>query len=286
VLSWRHGGNTRGAGLGPSARALGDAECKPDECSTLGDSKGTCIFAGASSVRSTRANHSRNEGRARSDAESVSIMRLIRANVLLGLAFVALWSCSESDPENIESPDGSAAVATGDGGTCPANLPAADTNCTRIGLVCEYGDEPRHWCRPSATCSASVGDRSTWQLSQDNCPARPESECPASRSSAGGTSCSAEGAWCLYGAGLSCECTNCLWAGGPRCTGALAWHCQQPNSYQGCPAALPLLGSPCDSSALCGYAGLGNLGGPGCGRALVRCIDGLWFGAEEDPCPM
>jgi hypothetical protein len=176
---------------------------------------------------------------------------------------------------------GGAADAAVDGpgaGACPAQMPAASATCSRVGLVCEYGSDPRRECRSYATCMAS-GAILVWQLQTMTCQPLPPATCPATRASADGQPCTPKGAYCSYDMGLTCQCTDCL--GGPvaMCTGAPVWRCEAPNMTPGCPMAQPALGSPCASEGkLCTYH---------CGKAGgSQCTKGVWVGTQGGPCPI
>ncbi len=139
--------------------------------------------------------------------------------------------------------------------------------CTREGLVCSYGDDPRPSCRPTSTCTGGQ-----WQLVTPRCTALP-SDCgsapPVERSS-----CSNEGDLCAYPDGNRCHCTTCLWSGvGCIPEPSPVWHCTPPPSDANCPRTLPNLGQSCTpDGTMCDYDGCGD------GRA-VQCTGGIWVEA-------
>lgn len=180
-----------------------------------------------------------------------------------------------------------AATSGGDGGPvdasldstpatlCPSALPAAGGACPRLGLVCEFGDDPRVSCRPRATCN-SVG----WTLQSPSCPAL--SACPDPGDGAANQACSTMNAQCGYGA-LACTCTNC----GPpypvqRCDGPTTWHCAPAPGADtaACPTPIANLGTPCATeSQLCRYD---------CEGMLARtCEGGIWVSSPQpNQCPI
>jgi hypothetical protein len=162
----------------------------------------------------------------------------------------------------------------GTGGPCPASAPEADSACTREGLVCEYG--PRS-CLVRAEC-----DGGQWaRMAPIDCPEPPTAGCPATRAEAQGTACPGEeGAVCEYDS-LLCSCTTCP-NPYPLCmlVDPPVWACEAPNPDSACPAAQPLLGSPCAmEDQTCDY---------GCEAGRRRlCADGVWTSASAPGgCPV
>ena len=157
---------------------------------------------------------------------------------------------------------------------CPVALPTAGTTCTREGLVCEYGTDPRRDCRPTATCTSG-----RYLLGAVTCPPPPVDTCPATRDLAAGQSCAVMDAYCTYG-DLYCHCTNCP-RNSPLCnpSSPLRWDCDVPNANPQCPAAMPRQGTACAPDGLtCTYA---------CGASNGRtCIGGAWYLASGGPCPV
>lgn len=164
----------------------------------------------------------------------------------------------------------------GGGGVCPASLPAAGASCSREGLVCQYGDDPRIACRPTATCTSG-----SFVVNDPDCPPIAMVMCPATREAAAGQLCTPMDAICAYD-GLACVCTNCEPGPAIMCSGDPTWHCQAPHADPACPAAMPNSGTSCSGTPEgkeCQYdceAGMGR-----------RCEGGVWV--PYDPpggCPI
>jgi hypothetical protein len=147
---------------------------------------------------------------------------------------------------------------------CPAAQPEAKSACSTEGLACEYGDDIRPSCRPRAECTGGV-----WNVLQAKCPALSgpgENGCPTTTTATG--ECSPDGLTCDLGKGESCVCGSCV--GGP-CSLMPHWGCSSPPAA-GCPAAAPLLGSPCTiDGQSCVYGTCGAA--TSAGRV---CAGGLW----------
>jgi len=102
----------------------------------------------------------------------------------------------------------SAAAADGDGGLCPANVPANDTSCPApVATGCAYGQQ-RCFCQRPFGAGADAGR--VWQ-----CYGPPPAEggvadaganCPGARPE-GGMSCSNPGLFCRYTANTLCICS-------------------------------------------------------------------------------
>ena len=156
---------------------------------------------------------------------------------------------------------------------CPPDLSQTSTWPCTEGLTCEYGTDPRPSCRPTATCTGGQ-----WLTTLVKCADLPPVTCPATRDTASGQVCPAEGAYCTY-ADLTCACTNCT--NGPliSCSGDPTWHCAAPNADAACPAGLPRLGATCSTEGkTCTYA---------CGTGNARtCKQGAWYSANGGPCPI
>ncbi len=157
---------------------------------------------------------------------------------------------------------------------CPSAMPAAGGACTRNGLVCAYGDDPRATCRPTATCTGGA-----WTLQPTTCSSLPPVTCPATLTAASGQACSPQDAYCAY-EGVPCRCTNCVFYPVEHCSGPLAWACGTPNAIQGCPAGIPNQGTVCASEGLqCDY---------GCESNMARtCTGGVWVtSSSPGGCPI
>jgi hypothetical protein len=157
---------------------------------------------------------------------------------------------------------------------CPAALPVAGGACSREGLVCAYGDDPRPECRTTASCRSAA-----WQLAASGCAPLPPATCPPSRAAADGQPCAVQDAWCGYD-GLGCHCTNCTEYPVVTCGGQATWKCAAPNADPVCPPAIPNLGGGCaPEGKVCTY---------GCEPNMARrCVGGVWM-ADSAPggCPI
>jgi hypothetical protein len=205
-------------------------------------------------------------------------------NTLVGIEMPTERMDASRTPEVHES-DGSSSVDAarpqvppGDAAAnfiCPPAMPAPNEPCTKVGLVCQYGDDARgDACRDTATCSDNG-----WLTTHHVCPEFPAAKCPATRSDAKDMACTTRFAWCSYDKGLACECTNCS-TGQPfdDCGGPLTWHCQEPNPNSLCPITLPNAGTPCAPDGMsCRYR---------CGPYGAReCQDGIWLRNDGVKCP-
>jgi hypothetical protein len=197
----------------------------------------------------------------------------VRAAPLLLLA-LAVAGCGGRAPgggdAGADGPPGDAAPPS----PCPAAPPAAAGACSREGLVCAYGVDPRPQCRPTATCRGAA-----WELADPGCPLPPPAACPETRAAAADQPCPTQDARCSYD-GLACHCTSCVEYPVVHCGGEAAWRCDAPNPDPACPAALPNLGTGCaPESKMCVY---------GCEPNLARrCVGGVWL-ADTAPggCPI
>lgn len=169
-----------------------------------------------------------------------------------------------------------AAPEGGSGGPCPASLPATGDACSREGLACQYGSDPRGMCRPQAVCASG-----RWSSSTPTCPPiSPPAQCPATRAMADGMSCTTMDQVCAW-EGVGCTCTNCRSFPVGGCGGPLTWHCDAPSTQQGCPAVTPNLGSTCGMEGLtCNYSceAQGIMGSR-------QCTGGVWVGMTSN-CPI
>ncbi|MBW2732767.1 MAG: tail fiber domain-containing protein [Deltaproteobacteria bacterium] len=156
---------------------------------------------------------------------------------------------------------------------CPSMLPMEGALCTREGLICEYGEDPRAQCRTRALCQDG-----SWSIALTGCPPPITAECPATREQAAGELCDVMDAFCDY-EGLICHCTNCFEGPVGGCGGDPTWHCDAPHPDPDCPAVRPLLGSLCaPNDLMCAYdCGAGN------GRI---CVEGAWYETDGGPCPI
>lgn len=202
-----------------------------------------------------------------------------RTTLLLSALALAATACASSTTPSDAgpTPDARATDAGGGGGPCPASEPPSGVPCTRPGLVCAYGDDPRPECRPRVTCTSGAWLHDT---PTPGCDPLPPATCPATREAAQGNLCTPEGAMCSYD-GLACACTRCP-DPYPLCRElpAPVWACDAPNPDAECPAAIPNLGMACaPEGKLCSY---------GCERGMDRqCTGGVWV-EQSSPggCPI
>lgn len=163
--------------------------------------------------------------------------------------------------------------AGGASGACPASPPGS-TTCSRPGLVCQYGDDPRgDECRLRFECAGG-----TWNALPTGCPPIPAAQmCPATRDAAEGTPCNPDGAFCKYG-DLQCHCTACP-PSRPVCGPSTQpmWTCTAPQTTPGCPNAEPNLGTACTTEGVtCNYQ---------CNHQTRVCQGGIWIGKQGFGCP-
>jgi len=184
------------------------------------------------------------------------------------IALGATACTSSTTPSDGGSPPDAPTVDAGGGGggPCPAAEPTAGATCTREGLVCAYGDDPRPQCRPRVTCTTGRWERAT---PVPGCDPLPPATCPATREAAQGNPCTPEGAMCSYD-GLACACTRCP-NPYPLCMDLPApiWACDAPNPDSECPAAIPNLGAACaPEGKFCSYD---------CEANMAReCMGAVW----------
>lgn len=136
---------------------------------------------------------------------------------------------------------------------CPTVQPADGTACSKSGIECEYGDDPRWTCNWIATC-----DGARWSVATTNdawcpTPATNPDACPATFAAAQqGNSCDAPGTPCQYAQGF-CACS---WIDAPPMPDAgqlYDWQCAW-GPAAGCPAKRPRLGTSCNDPSLgCDY---------------------------------
>ena len=175
---------------------------------------------------------------------------------------------------SVDSGSTDSSVDSGAVSPCPVAQPSEGDACTREGLACGYGDDPRVECRPVATCTSAQ-----WTIDTPSCSTLPPVTCPATREAASGADCTPDGAYCDYD-GLACQCTNCTDGPAVMCSGPTVWHCDAPNADPQCPAAIPRLGDACDKPAqMCIY---------GCASGMSRtCTDGVWVSSSSPGgCPV
>lgn len=220
--------------------------------------------------------------------------------LLLFIASALIAACEDDDPAQTQedtqtqdttgnqdtTPSGdSTAQDTGSGDTstgtspCPDEAPTTSSVCPQLGLVCEYGDDPRRACRIRTSCDpgSGVDPNPVWSINDPGCEDPPTATCPASIDDARGQACDTDGAVCSYG-DLACYCTTCP-RGAPVCGIDTTWDCDFPNTAPGCPEAMPRLGDVCDEEELkCTYQ---------CGSGGARtCSGGIWTSSDGGGCPV
>jgi hypothetical protein len=175
-----------------------------------------------------------------------TLARRLSAAALLFAACGGSTSTTPADVDGGSTIDGGGrdGAPSADGGKpvgCPADPPGAGASCTRDGLECEYGTDPRHQCREVATCSSGK-----WEVMAPKCAQIPPTTCPASRAAASGKECSPEAAICVYEDALKCSCTTCP-NPYPICQTLPKpiWSCEAPNEDAACPPARPNFGTTC-----------------------------------------
>ncbi len=184
-------------------------------------------------------------------------------------------------PDGQSGSGGSAGVGPGgppDAGSnlCPAEPPQSGTSCEEpwmstsgVGLVyahCSWGEDPRPFCRTTATCSGETWVVTTPTDARCEQPALGDA-CPTQPATVG-SECTDATVDCWYPQGDHCSCSEC--EGGsqfPICRqiDPPQWACTQPPSD--CPAQIPQAGDSCDvEGASCG---------PDC-ELQVTCEGGVW----------
>ena len=202
--------------------------------------------------------------------------------VVLAVLTLTLAACGGKTENTTDAGvDGDAFDAKPLSNLCPASAPADGASCSKEGLKCEYGSDPRWTCNTIAACSAGH-----WSVGTTNdawCPTpNPNAQaCPATYSDANqhgacndmGTPCHYTEGWCA-----------CMWLGGPPMQDAsmqATWQCTF-DVTPGCPATRPWLGTSCNTpNQECDYGLCGAPTGLSvtCDQTTMTWVDG--FGA---PC--
>ncbi len=157
-----------------------------------------------------------------------------------------------------------------DAGPSPCPASPVTGACTREGLECTYGDDPRASCRTRLSCTGGM-----WQLTSPRCV--PITGCSPAPTS--GAVCANDGDVCVAVDGTRCDCGYCP-HGGPACAPIppAMWFCTPPPANLACPRTMPNLGDPCAATGTsCDYDGCGS------GMA-VQCSGGIWI-PELVACP-
>jgi hypothetical protein len=149
---------------------------------------------------------------------------------------------------------------------CPAAEPPIGSQCTDIGLECEYGTSTNVDCNTILRCTATG-----WRQAAAS-TACVTGMCPAQYSDITvGGSCTPAGEVCDYGQG-TCTCASpsaaVMKPDGGNPSGVPHWSCvpEQPH----CPSPRPKLGTPCSATnATCDY-------GSCTGGIALACTNGVW----------
>lgn len=170
----------------------------------------------------------------------------------------------------------SSTTSTGSGGAepCPASPPMGGADCSPAGRTCEYGDDPRVYCREHFECGGFEQPNVWIEYPAPDCPP-PMGDCPPEPNVSG--VCESDGLVCAYAGGAQCTCSSCL--GGP-CGEVPYWTCV-PGPAAGCPEKAPNTGQSCGPEGLvCNY---GSCSG---GTVAERhCEKGVWVDVPV-PCPV
>lgn len=200
---------------------------------------------------------------------------------LLTLPFLFIFSAGCGSSVVAEQGTGGAGSSTssGSGGTlpCPSAPPSHDALCTGFeGRTCEYGSDPRIYCRTSYTCVDMGAGGARWQdPGGPDCPPPPVGDCPPTPTATG--ECKPDGLVCIYSEGAQCACSSCT--GGP-CGQIAYWACSPPPPTY-CPGQAPNVGQACsEEGVVCNY---GSCSGGTVAKRI--CQDGVWVD-EPVPCPV
>ncbi|MBI5536143.1 MAG: hypothetical protein HY898_25705 [Deltaproteobacteria bacterium] len=170
------------------------------------------------------------------------------------------WNCTQVDCADIPPPMG-----------CPPDVPTGW--CQQPNLQCWYGDDPRPWCRQTATCL-----QGQWSVTAAKCVG-PTSNCPADpKNPPDGVCGNTDPMFCTYGPGYGCDCE---WNGGvPPPDGGpnLQWTCFEPPG-NGCPDVAPNVGQSCNVPA-----GKQCIYGPTCSSYFIECEKGVWVLKGQSAC--
>jgi hypothetical protein len=149
---------------------------------------------------------------------------------------------------------------------CPQTPPTGGTSCPKVGLQCEYGDNPNPDCNDIESCTPTG-----WSYPTPG-PACPAGTCPATYADvAQGQDCSPQGLDCSYTQG-QCNCD----VEPESAKQTPVWLCTTPAS--GCPEPRPDIGTSCTQPNLsCDYGGC-------TGGIDLECTGGIWQ-EEATACP-
>lgn len=144
---------------------------------------------------------------------------------------------------------------------CPTAQPQDGSSCTKEGIACEYGDDPRYTCNWVASCTQGRWSVSTTNSAWCPTPQPNPASCPATHDLAvQGGDCTDIGVPCEYPEGW-CSCID---VGGPPMPDGggpqAMWMCQSSAQFtQGCPSTRPRLGTACaQADVQCSYSPCGS----------------------------
>lgn len=173
----------------------------------------------------------------------------------------------------------SSSSASGGQTPCPVQPPGSGATCSGLeGRTCEYGNDPRIYCRGYFMCVPTGSGEPHWQdAGNPDCPPPPVGDCPPTPTVTG--ECQPDGLICIYSEGAQCACSACT--GGP-CGQTPYWACSLPPPTY-CPGQAPNSGQACseaDEGVVCDY---GSCSGGTVAKRI--CQDGVWVD-EPVPCPV
>jgi len=187
-------------------------------------------------------------------------------------------------PDGGGNPDGGGGPDATPGPDCPAQAPSEGAACSKEGIECEYGGDPRWVCNTVSRCSG--GHWSVGKEGDPSCPTAPVNPppCPGSYAEAQqGGACSPNGTICNYSTSSATQFCTCNVLGGPieLDGGGAVWYCGQPYDPS-CPAERPRVGSSCSVPAVhCSYDVCGLPSG-----LAVDCSEatGTWVTSPGEVC--
>ncbi len=185
---------------------------------------------------------------------------MIRSLSIVCVALMAAACGGISDHPGDDAGGGDSAktdAGPGPGPDCPTTAPDINSTCTKNGIQCEYGNDPRWICNNVAVCSGGHWDYA--DTGDQNCPTPTPSTnsaaCPATFGQ-GQTSCTATGTVCNYSTSSATQFCVCDYLGGPiQEDGGMTayWYCGSGEAT-GCPASRPHIGAACSQPHLdCNY---------------------------------
>jgi hypothetical protein len=155
---------------------------------------------------------------------------------------------------------------------CPSSPPELGEPCSRLGLMCSYGDDPDLMCRVDFQCAGGSWQYRVYGVVLDGhlCAPPPEGWCPPDLPEGYCSPAETGDPLCHYDDGasnLKCYCESLG-------LGSRVWHCFGPPADERCPAEVPQLGSGCSTPGVaCHYRYPCAAGHP---NSHVLCFDGQW----------